>query len=327
MMNKADKKLCTFLYKIVACVVLLSGSSVMCVAQAFISSHEDSDMTFSIPDVPSSVTFAGEKVDLTRYDMYERYERELTATCYMHSTTMLTLKRANRYLPIIEPILIREGVPVDFVYLAAIESNFNPRARSSAKAAGIWQFMAGTAREYGLEVNDYVDERYNVEKATVAACKYLKNAYQKYGSWVNAAAAYNAGTAKISAEQEKQGEDSAFDLFLVEETSRYVFRILAMKQVLSSPAQYGFKLRADQLYQPIKTQTIEVKTPITNLASWAQKHKTSYYQLKEFNPWLRARELPNKSGKLYKILIPVNDDIYYTDKRQYKAFRNEWVVK
>lgn len=305
----------------------------ICVCGAFLSftDKENNDtehvLSYSIPEVPITATFAGEKISLSRYDMYERYERELTATCYMHSTTLLTLKRANRYMPVIEPILKREGVPVDFVYLAAIESHFNPRARSSAGAAGIWQFMPKTAREYGLEVNDCIDERYNIEKSTVAACKYLKKAYQKYGSWVNAAASYNAGLAKIASELEKQGEKSAFDLLLVEETSRYVFRILAMKQVLSSPADYGFVLRANQLYQPIKTKTVEVDTAIANLTDWAKRQGTTYFQLKEFNPWLRTRELQNKSGRLYKITIPIESDLYYTSERKYKTHRKEWVVK
>lgn len=286
-----------------------------------------SSMTFSIPDVPEYVTFAGEKIELDRYDLYERYERDLTATCYMHSTTLLTLKRANRYMPVIEPILQKEGVPIDFVYLAAIESHFNPRAYSSAKAAGIWQFMPKTAREYGLEVNEFVDERYNVEKATVAACRYLKNAYKKYGDWISAAASYNAGMARISSEQAQQGERNVLDLLLTEETSRYVFRILTMKQVFAAPAEYGFVLKAQQLYQPIAATTIEVDTPIVSLSDFAKQHGTTYMQLKEFNPWLRARELPNKTGKVYQIRIPVKKDMYYTKSRQYKSYRPEWVVK
>lgn len=283
--------------------------------------------SFSIPDVPSEVSFAGEKVVLDRYDLYERYERELTTTCYMHSTTLLTIKRANRYMPVIEPILKQNGIPADFIYLAAIESHFNPRAYSAAGAAGIWQFMPKTARQYGLEVNDFIDERYNVEKATIAACKYLKNAYAKYGSWLNAAASYNAGMGRITTEIEKQGEESTLDLFLNEETSRYIFRILTIKQVLSAPANYGFVLRANQLYQPIKTRSIEVDTTIENLAEWAQQQGTTYFQLKEFNPWLRARNMPDKSRKKYIIQIPVEQDMYYTPDRKYKSHRKEWVVK
>lgn len=282
---------------------------------------------YCTPQVPAKTTFAGKEIDLTRYDMYERYERELTTACYMHSTTMLTLKRANRYLPVIVPILKQQSIPLDFIYLAAIESAFNPLAYSLAKAAGIWQFMASTAREYGLEVNEDIDERYNVEKATVAACKYLRNAYKMYGSWVNAAAAYNAGTKRITAELERQDVDEAFDLHLVQETSRYVFRILATKEVFSSPQKYGFHLTEKQLYQPIETHTVEVDTTITNLATWAQEQGITYRELKEFNPWLRSRKLPNKSGKKYKILIPVKADMYYTDKRRYKTYDRNWIVE
>lgn len=282
---------------------------------------------YCTPQVPAKTTFAGKEIDLTRYDMYERYERELTTACYMHSTTMLTLKRANRYLPVIVPILKQQSIPLDFIYLVAVESAFNPLAYSPAKAAGIWQFMASTAREYGLEVNEDIDERYNVEKATVAACKYLRNAYKMYGSWVNAAAAYNAGTKRITAELERQDVDEAFDLHLVQETSRYVFRILATKEVFSSPQKYGFHLTEKQLYQPIETHTVEVDTTITNLATWAQEQGITYRELKEFNPWLRSRKLPNKSGKKYKILIPVKADMYYTDKRRYKTYDRNWIVE
>ena len=310
-----------------ACALIIGGGFISSFTNNSPQEESASTWSFSIPDVPESVTFAGEKVKLDRYDLYERYERELTATCYMHSTTLLTLKRANRYMPVIEPILKREGVPADFVYLAAIESHFNPRAYSSAKAAGIWQFMPKTAKEYGLEVNEYVDERYNIEKATVAACRYLKNAYQKYGNWVSTAASYNAGMGRISSELTKQDEKNALDLLLTEETSRYVFRILAMKQVFAAPAEYGFVLKAQQLYQPIATTTIEVDTPIVNLTDFAKRHGTTYMQLKEFNPWLRARELPNKSGKVYKIEIPVKKDMYYREGRQYKSYRPEWTVK
>lgn len=284
------------------------------------------DIEYRIPDVPEKVTFAGENIDLTRYDMYERLERELTTACYMHATTMLTIKRANRYMPIIAPILKREKIPADFIYLVAIESAFNPLAKSPAKAAGMWQFMAATAREYGLEVNNDIDERYNVEKATVAACKYLHDAYEKYGSWVDAAVSYNAGMQKVARERERQGVMSSLDMHLVDETSRYVFRILATKLLFENPAKYGFRIRANQLYQPIKTQTVEVTSTIDNLATWATKQGITYKQLKDFNPWLRTQTLPDKSGKLYKIAIPLKEDMYYTTQRKYVTYNPKWVV-
>ena len=281
---------------------------------------------YRIPDVPEKMTFAGESIDLTRYDMYERVERELTTACYMHATTMLTIKRANRYMPIIVPILERETIPADFIYLVAIESAFNPLAKSPAKAAGMWQFMPATAREYGLEVNNDIDERYNIEKATVAACRYLRDAYEKYGSWVDAAVSYNAGLQRVARERERQGVKSSLDMHLVDETSRYVFRILATKLVFENPAKYGFKIKAKQLYQPIATKTIEVTSTIDDLATWAQKQGITYKQLKDFNPWMRTQTLPDKSGKLYKIAIPLKEDMYYNAKRKYVTYNKNWVV-
>jgi hypothetical protein len=281
---------------------------------------------YRIPDVPEKMTFAGESIDLTRYDMYERVERELTTACYMHATTMLTIKRANRYMPIIVPILEREKIPTDFIYLVAIESAFNPLAKSPAKAAGMWQFMPTTAREYGLEVNNDIDERYNIEKATVAACRYLHDAYEKYGSWVDAAVSYNAGLQRVARERERQGVKSSLDMHLVDETSRYVFRILATKLLFENPAKYGFKIKAKQLYQPIATKTIEVTSTIDDLATWAQKQGITYKQLKDFNPWMLTQTLPDKSGKLYKIAIPIKEDMYYNAKRKYVTYNKNWVV-
>ena len=288
--------------------------------------NETFNIEYRIPDVPEKMTFAGESIDLTRYDMYERVERELTTACYMHATTMLTIKRANRYMPIIVPILEREKIPTDFIYLVAIESAFNPLAKSPAKAAGIWQFMSATAREYGLEVNNDIDERYNIEKATVAACRYLRDAYEKYGSWIDAAVSYNAGLQRVGRERERPGVKSSLDMHLVDETSRYVFRILATKLLFENPAQYGFKIRAKQLYQPIATKTIEVTSTIDDLATWAKKQGITYKQLKDFNPWMRTQTLPDKSGKLYKITIPIKEDMYYDAKRKYVTYNKNWVV-
>lgn len=309
-------------YSILLCLILCN----VCSVSAQQSSVTDFDIEYYIPDVPESVTFAGETIDLTRYDMYERYERELTTVCYMHATTMLTIKRANRYMPVIVPILQREKIPTDFIYLVAIESAFNPLAVSPAKAAGMWQFMPATAREYGLEVNADIDERYNVEKATVAACKYLRNAYEKYGSWVDAAASYNAGMQRVAKERERQGVESALDMHLVDETSRYVFRILATKQVLENPSNYGFKIKARQLYQPIETKTVKVTSTIDDLAEWAKRQGVTYKQLKDFNPWLRTRTLPDKSGKLYHVAIPLKSDMYYNSQRKYKTYNPQWVI-
>ncbi len=268
--------------------------------------------TVVIPSVPDSIRFAGEEVGLDRWDMYERFDRELTTFCYMHSSTLLLFKRANKIFPQIAPILVAEGVPDDFKYLASIESFLDPRAASPAKAAGLWQMLASTAKEHGLEVNDYVDERYHTIKATKAACSYLKEAYEKYGSWTTAAASYNAGMNRISRFLEKQEQESAFDILLVEETSRYVFRMMALKQVMEQPQQYGFVIADEQLYRRIPTYQVEITTTIENLTDFAKEHGISYRELKEFNPWLRDNKLPNKSGKLYEIEIPLKEKMHYS---------------
>ena len=239
------------------------------------------------PEVPQSVTFCGQRIDLTRFDRYERMDRELLAFTYMHSTSIQMIKKANRYFPIVEPILKKNGIPDDFKYLMVIESNLNPNARSSAGAAGLWQFMKTTGREYGLEVNDNIDERYHVEKATAAACQYLKDAYEKYQDWVAVAASYNAGQARISSQLEKQYVKDALDLHLVEETARYVYRIIAAKIMFQDPTRFGFELKASQLYQPIPYREIVIDFEISNLAEWALKHGTTYSMLKIMNPWLR----------------------------------------
>ncbi len=282
--------------------------------------------TFSpTPRFPEQVEVFGQKVDLTRYDRHERYERELTGMCYTHNNTLLTIKRANRYAPIIAPILKEEKIPADFLYLAAIESSFNPRAYSPAKAAGIWQFIPETGRRYGLEINAEIDERYNIEKATRAACRYLREAYEKYGDWFSVAASYNAGQARISKLLADQNEKSALDLLLVDETSRYMFRIMAMKEIMSDPYRYGYVLHSDQLYKPIRTRKVKISGPIADMAAFAKKHHCSYLHLKEFNPWLRDKMLTNKTGKTYTILIPEEEDLHYTGT-PFPVYDKNWVV-
>lgn len=258
------------------------------------------------PDTPSSVTLCGEKIDLDRQDMWERYDRELTSMVYTHGNTLLTIKRANKYFPVMAPILKKNGVPEDMLYLACIESYLNPTARSGAGAAGIWQFMPATAKQLGLEVNDYVDERYNLEKATAAACRYLKRSYNKFGNWPSVMAAYNGGDGRISKELEAQQASKFFDLHLVEETLRYPFRVMAMKTIMEQPRAFGFVLRDDQLYQPGRFKRVTVSTPVEDWAAWAKKNGTTYAQLRRDNPWIRATSLPNKSGKTYTVLIPAD---------------------
>lgn len=278
------------------------------------------------PQIPSSIKFANQEINLDRSDMWERLDRELTSLIYSHGNTLLTIKRANRIFPILAPILKRHGLPLDFLYLACTESTLNIRAYSPAKAAGLWQFIPSTGRIYGLEINDYVDERLNIEKSTIAACKYLKNAYEKYGNWESVACAYNAGNTRISNELDKQQVSSAFDLHLNSETSRYMFRILAYKLILEDPQKYGFYLSEEQLYQPIECTIIEINTPIEDWPIWAKENGITYAQLREQNPWIQAKSLENKSGKTYKIKIPIKESLYRSTQK-ISIYNPKWTVK
>jgi len=276
------------------------------------------------PVIPESVTFAGKKISLDDIDMWERLDRELSAMSYTHGNTLLALKRANRFFPVIAPILKEQGIPADMIYLAAIESTLNPRALSPAKAAGMWQFMPTTGKEYGLEVGTEVDERYDVEKSTRAACRYLKDAYAKYGNWESVAASYNGGMARVTKELEAQQADSAYDLWLAEETMRYMFRLLAMKMIMESPAQYGFTLSASQLYQPLEYTSVKVNGPVDDWAQWAIDHGIDYMTLREHNPWIRAKSLTNKNGKTYTVRIPTPDSLSRS-KQKTKVYNPAWI--
>ncbi len=276
------------------------------------------------PEIPASVTFAGKRISLDRDDMYERYDRELTSMAYTHGNTLLTIKRANRYFPMLAPVLKRNGVPEDLLYLACIESYLNPRALSGAKAAGIWQFMPATAKEFGLEVNEFVDERYHPVKSTEAACRYLKRALARYGNWESVAASYNGGMARISRELEAQGQTTAFDLWLTDETSRYMFRLLAMKEIMEHPARYGYNLDASQLYRPVECDEVTVSGPVADWADWAKSHGTSYMTLRDLNPWIRAKSLPNKTGKTYTVLVP-KPGAQLRSKQKQTVYNPEWI--
>lgn len=293
-----------------------------------INSQQRSSVVFSSienPIIPKSMTFAGKSVDLDRVDMFERLDRELTSMAYTHGNTLLVLKRANKYFPELIPILKKNGIPEDMVYLACIESTLNPRAYSGAKAAGLWQFIPSTAKQYGLEVNEYVDERYNTAKATEAACRYMKSAYSKYGNWESVAASYNGGMGRITNEIAAQGEESAYNLYLVDETARYIYRLLAMKLIMETPAKYGYHLKADQLYQPVRTRQVTVDYPVDDWAEWAKKQGVSYMQLRDFNPWIRAKSLPNKTGKSYTVLIPEKNDMHRSTQQR-NTYRDAWIV-
>ncbi len=277
------------------------------------------------PDIPRAIIFCGEKVDLTRYNMREGMDRELSSFTYFHSTTMLLIKRANRYFPIIEPILEKHDIPDDFKYLAVIESHLDPRATSPARAAGVWQFMSSTAKSYGLRINTSVDERRNVVKSTEAACKYLRDAYRKYGDWVAVASSYNAGMGRISGELSQQRENSVLNLYLVKETTRYPYRIFAAKQIFENPYRYGFVLHPENLYRPIHCKKIEVHNDVADLVAFAKKHGITYSDLRYFNPWLKGKKLTTGKGR-YEMLIPDENDLHYKAHNTY-VHDERWVVK
>lgn len=285
-------------------------------------------MTASI-SIPDKVQFANESVDLSRYDMHERYDREINGFTYLHSTTLLLIKRANRIFPIIEPILKANGIPEDFKYLAAIESSLDPRAISSAKAAGLWQFMPSTGKQYGLEISSEVDERYHIEKATIAACQYLKDAYNRYGNWASVAISYNAGMGRVSGELDKQQVEEGVDLWLVPESYRYYFRMLALKSIFDNPYKYGFVLSPQDLYKPIDFNKVTVYESIPDLAQFATENGTTYAQLKDFNSWLRDRKLTisNKSASFYTLLIPKQESLFYRKGERAKVHDKNWITK
>ena len=253
---------------------------------------------------PERVDFAGEIVPLQIYDVRERLDKELLINEYLHASTNLIIRRANRSFPIIEPILKKNGVPDDFKYLAVIESALT-NAVSPAGARGVWQFMPATAKENGMEVNENVDERYHLEKSTEAACKYLIEAKNKLGSWTLAAASYNGGIAGITKQIDSQKMTNYYDLLLTEETSRYVFRILALKEIMLHPELYGFTINQQDLYVNLPTRKVVVDSSITNLADFAISQGINYKILKIHNPWLRDKKLENVSKKTYIIEIPL----------------------
>ena len=257
---------------------------------------------FSI-DLPRSIEFSGEKISLNENDLKERLDRELLVNVYWQSNMFLMIKRSNKYFPIIEKILKEEGIPDDFKYLAVIESGLQ-NVRSPKGAKGIWQIMYNTGRELGLEVNSNVDERYNLELSTRAACKYLMKAKEKLGSWTLAAASYNRGISGIRRKLAVQQVDNYYDLLLGTETKRYMFRVLAMKMILTDPSNYGYNYNEKDLYKFEKVKNFKVDTAITNLARFSKQMGINYKILKIHNPWLIQNHLNNKSRKLYNIKIP-----------------------
>lgn len=257
------------------------------------------------PKVPEYCIFAGDTIWFDTPDMRERMDRELIAFAYSHSISILMLKRAPKYFPQIEKILAEEKIPDDLKYLMVIESNLDQSALSTAGAAGLWQFTVGTGRQYGLEVNSNIDERYNIEKSTRAACRYLRESYAKYGDWLTVAASYNGGQNRISGELERQHRKKATELWIANETSRYMFRLLVAKMLFTDPAQFGFYLDKEDLYQPMEIRdTVTVHSSIPDLVRYAESFGISYRELKSANPWLRESKLKNNSHRIYRIAIP-----------------------
>lgn len=259
------------------------------------------------PKIPDNLTFAGEKVPVHLFDVRESLDNEMLAIAFWHSNTFRFIKRANRYFPVIEPILDSNDVPNDFKYLALAESGLVADAVSPVGASGYWQFMSSTGKSYDLEINSAVDERYNLEKSTQAACQMLKDSYRKYKNWALVAAAYNYGSGNVDRQLEWQNVDNYYDLHLNSETARYLFRIIAIKLILETPQKHGFYFDIDDLYHPVQTYTVEVDSGIGSLVEFAQEHNTNYKVLRELNPWLRTTYLPNRSGKVYEIRLPAEN--------------------
>ena len=284
---------------IITSIIIVSGISIFAISNKNKITHEGTAFYY-----PTATDFAGENTPLNIADVNERFDRELLVNANLHASTILIIKRANRAFPIIEPILKKNGVPDDFKYLAVIESALI-NAVSGSGARGVWQFMPETAKEKGMEVNDCVDERYHLEKSTEAACKYLLTAKEKFGSWTLAAASYNGGMTGVNKQIDIQKVNNYYDLLLNDETSRYVFRILALKEIMKNPEKFGFDIPKQELYELFPTRKIEIDTTVINLADLAISQGINYKILKIYNPWLRDSKLDNKNKKKYSIEIPL----------------------
>lgn len=278
-------------------MIMMNSSSDSEVTPPITVELHDLPQIVKAPKINQGLTFAGETVPIN-VDTRERLERELLVNSYYHSSSVIALKNASRYFPIMDGILAEEGVPLDFKYLSVAESNLS-NVISSAGAKGFWQFMKGASSDYGLEVNSEVDERYHLEKSTRAAAKYLKSLKNSFGTWANAAAAYNMGPGNMRSNMRSQGEDSFYDLNLNSETSRYVFRLIAIKEIMSNPSGFGFYLDLDDEYQPWNTYDVEVTASIPDLGKFAREHGVSYRILKYYNPWLLDNKLTVKKNTYY----------------------------
>lgn len=294
--------------------IIVSGAVSYVVSRYAGQANVQPQQTTDIDEFPDNLTFMGEPVPIHNFDVREALDRELQVNRLWHSQTILLLKRANRYFPVIEPILKRNNVPDDLKYIAVIESALT-NAVSPSGAKGFWQFLQGTAGDFGLEVNDEVDERYNLEKSTIAAVRYFKKMKDKFGSWTMSAAAYNVGRNNLIKFSSQQKSGNYYDLVLGEETERYVFRAIAVKQIFENPQKYGFYIPDSNLYKPLPYKTVVVDTAIPDIADFARAQGTNYKMLKVLNPWLRSTKLTNSKHKSYKINIldPAFREIVFED--------------
>jgi membrane-bound lytic murein transglycosylase D len=263
----------------------------------------DSLYTIKSFKLPENVTFAGEKMPLDNFDTKESLQREILTTAYRHSSTIMIIMRAHRYLPLIEKILKKNNVPDDFKYLVAAESEYSNMV-SPAGATGFWQIMPETGKEEGMEINTVVDERYDVERSTQFACEYFLKSYEKYGNWTLAAASYNGGRGGVDEQIDIQHQNNYYDLLLSEETARYIFRVVAYKMVITDPESFGFKIPEKDLFPELSYFEVKVDTAVTDFSAFAQKFGTNYKILKLLNPWLRKPYLTPKSNKEYMIKLP-----------------------
>ena len=306
-MNRFKTIIPLFFIMLVSIFILLAFSTKKTISSQIVS-PENGYNIYAI-DVPEVLDFSGESMPIHIPDIRERMDRELLVNTYWQSNGLLLFKRAHRYFPIIEPILKTYGIPDDFKYLALIESGLQ-NVTSPAGAKGIWQIMKPTGKDYGLEINSNIDERNNLELATVVACKYLLKSKAKFGNWTLAAASYNAGVAGVSKKLERQKVSSYYDLLLGQETGRYMFRIVALKEIMTHPKKYGFNFLEKDLYSVIPTYKVKVDTAVSDFVKFAEEYDLNYKQLKIHNPWLRESFLNNNSRKIYTLEIPSKG--YYT---------------
>ena len=297
-------RILTYIFLIIIIILLIFGfDKLISEKQSQLpGTNEQYYKIVSVP-LPDTLFLAGEEMPLDIFYVKESLDRELSVNTYWHSSTLQLIKKSYRWFPLFDSILDANGIPLDFKYLAVIESGLS-NVISPSNAVGYWQFLKGTAKDYGLEINKEIDERYNIQKSTDAACKYFLESYEKFGNWTLVAAAYNAGNRGITNQMERQKTNSYYDLLLSDETSRYVYRIAAMKIIFEDPESYGFYIDESDIYLPIVTHNVIVDNKIEDLADFAKDNGISYKILKYFNPWLRQNYLKNRKKKTYYIQIP-----------------------